>query len=276
MWPRLWFLFVTGFFVAMNVLLWRSEYGRRAIGSPVPPETVWRRLLESSAGANLEIRHRGQRLGSCEWRPSILELPVGGDSSIPEGMVRQITGYRLDLERGSIYLKEFTHVGFDFDLTLRTNYDVQRFQANLSVRFRSEPRLRYTIRADADKQELSIRPPLTDEGEGRGEQVITFAELRDPDRLLRRLGGPLVAATLTSLGLSLSQFRGSPASLGLQWQAHKGHRVPMGRARVPVYRLQARWLERYELNLYVAESGEIVRVDLPDELVLLNGKLTTL
>jgi len=179
------------------------------------------------------------------------------------------------VERGSLYLKEFTHVGFDFDLTLSTNYDMQRLQANLALRFRSEPRLRYTIRADAEKEELSIRPPLTEE-EGRGEQVIPFAELRNPDQLLRRLGGPLVAATLTSLGLSLNQFQASPASLGLRWQAHKGHRVPMGRVHVPVYRLQARWLDRYEINIYVAESGEIFRVDLPNEIVLLNGKLTTL
>jgi len=275
MWPRLWFLFVTVFFVTMNALLWRSEFGRKSVGSPVPPETVWRRMLESSEGANLEIRHRGQRLGSCEWRPSLLELPTGADSSIPEGMVRQITGYRIDVERGSLYLKEFTHVGFDLDLTLSTNYDVQRLQVNLSLRFRSEPRLRYTVRADAEKQELSIRPPLTEEQAG-GEQVIPFDELRNPEKLLRRLGGSIVATTLTSLGLPLSQLQASAPSLALQWHAHKGHRVPMGQAQVPVYRLQARWLDRYEINLYVAESGEIFRVDLPDEIVLLNGKLTTL
>ena len=38
---KLYLLLVTAFFVTMNVLLWRSEFGGRGrFGTPLPPETV--------------------------------------------------------------------------------------------------------------------------------------------------------------------------------------------------------------------------------------------
>ena len=45
---RITFLIVTAFFVTMNVLLWRSEYGARGHqGSPLPSELVWEKVLTS-------------------------------------------------------------------------------------------------------------------------------------------------------------------------------------------------------------------------------------
>ena len=39
------------------------------------------------------------------------------------------------------------------------------------------------------------------------------------------------------------------------------------------YRLQARLLDRYQARIFVSRVGEILRVDLPDEVVLLNDQL---
>ena len=45
---RIYFLIVTAFFVTMNVLLWRSEYGARSYqGSSLPSELVWEKVLTS-------------------------------------------------------------------------------------------------------------------------------------------------------------------------------------------------------------------------------------
>jgi hypothetical protein len=271
---RIWFLSVTAFFLLMNALLWRSEFGRKPMGSPVPPASVWKRMLQCSDPSKLEIRQRGQRLGSFEWRPTLVEIPPAAGADVPEGMVQGIAGYRIDIDQGNLYLKDLTYFGFNFDLNLTTNYEVQVFQLALSVRSRSEPRLKFAIRGDAARQELTVAPALN--GDGRPEQVIPFEDLRSPERLLQHLGGPFSPAALAAIGLPLAPMEMPSGSAGLEWTAVKGHRVPLGRALVPVYRLHARLFERFSLNIYVTEGGEIFRVDLPGEITLFNEKLANL
>ena len=43
--PRITFLAITMFWVVMNVLLWRTEYGVRGSGIAVPVDLVWRKIL---------------------------------------------------------------------------------------------------------------------------------------------------------------------------------------------------------------------------------------
>ena len=85
----------------MNVLLWRAEIaGRNNIGSPVPLETVWQKMITAPDQSALEIRHHGKKLGFCRWIPTIGERKdvdgvVQGDS--PEGMVKETMGYDIDV-----------------------------------------------------------------------------------------------------------------------------------------------------------------------------------
>jgi hypothetical protein len=148
------------------------------------------------------------------------------------------------------------------------------FQLALSVRSKAEPRLKLTIRGDAARQELTIAPALS--GDGRAEHVISFDDLRSPERLLQHLGGPFSPAALAAIGLPLTAIEMPNGSVGLEWTAVKGHRVPLGRALVPVYRLHARLFDRFNVNIYVTEGGEIFRVDLPGEITLFNEKLANL
>jgi hypothetical protein len=271
---RVWFLLVTLFFITMNALLWRSEFGRKTVGSPVPPETVWRRMLECSDSSKLEIRRGTQRFGSLDWRPNLIEAPPEEGRSDPEGMVRRITGYRIDVDQGNLYLPDQTYLGFSLDLAMNTNYAVQFFQVSVSMRLQSDPRLKFTIRGDAATRRLTIRPPLN--GEDENEQVIPFDDLENPEKLVSRLGGPFLPATLAAFGVSFSQLQASAGTSGVNWQAVKGHRVALGHAQVPVYRLYTTLLNRYLLNVYVTEGGEIFRVELPNEIILVNEKLTSL
>ena len=51
---RIIFLIVTAFFVTMNVMLWRSEYGARGqFGAPVPAELVWEKVLHHIHGEGI-------------------------------------------------------------------------------------------------------------------------------------------------------------------------------------------------------------------------------
>lgn len=268
---RLWFVLVTLFFITMNGLLWRSEFGRKTVGSPVPPESVWRRMIECSDSSKLEVRRGTQRFGSLEWRPSLVEAPPEEGRTDPEGMVRRITGYRIDVDQGNLYLPDQTFLGYSIDLGMSTNHAVQFFQISVSLRLQSDPRVKFTVRGDVLTRQVRVRPSLS--GGDEVEQVIPFDDLRDPEKLFSRFGGPLLPTTLAALGVPLSQVRTLVGANALEWQAVKGHRVPMGHAQVPVYRLYTSLLNRYLVNVYVTESGEIFRVELPNEVVLVNEKL---
>ena len=51
--PRVTFLSIAAFWVAMNLLLWRSEYGSRGSGIPVPVDLVWRKNLTAPDTSSL-------------------------------------------------------------------------------------------------------------------------------------------------------------------------------------------------------------------------------
>src|SRR5947207_714161 len=89
------------FFVVMNILLVRSEFGgRNELKSSVSPEMVFQKILTSPDQSFLEIRHHGKKSGSGRWAPGIAqsqlkakELP---EDLPPEGMLEEVLGYTLD------------------------------------------------------------------------------------------------------------------------------------------------------------------------------------
>ncbi|MFM1767782.1 MAG: hypothetical protein RJA22_311 [Verrucomicrobiota bacterium] len=279
---RLPFLLVTAFFVTMNVLLWRSEFGAgRRLGAPLPAETVWEKVLTSPDHSSLEIRHRGVKIGRATWSASINESFVGEllntDDVPPEGMVKAVTGYRLDFD-ASFTLEDLTRLKVDCHLNLSTNQAWQELGLKVALR----PAVAFwEIRASAEAGTLRF---LFDEGEGVQEKALRFADLRDPQALARSLGSPMLPAALATLGLSLPANPAvtnrtatpSPApGLGLHWEArHDTLRV--GRNPVRVYRVEARLFDRFKAAFVVSPVGEILRVELPNDIVLLNEALLNL
>src|ERR1035441_2895377 len=59
--PRVTFLSIAAFWVAMNMLLWRSEYGSRGSGIPVPVDLVWRKVLTAPDTSSLTVYQDGQK-----------------------------------------------------------------------------------------------------------------------------------------------------------------------------------------------------------------------
>jgi hypothetical protein len=47
----------------------------------------------------------------------------------------------------------------------------------------------------------------------------------------------------------------------------------IGHSPVRTYRLQTRALDKYQITIFISRVGEILRVELPDELVLVNDQL---
>ena len=279
MWRHLWLIFVTLFFVTMNALLWRSEFGsQHVLGSTVRTEVVLERMLKSSDASDLEIRHKGIKIGRCRWTTTLVE-PMRSpkeEALLPEGMTDRVLGYNLDLD-GSLLLKNPARIRFNFRLALGTNYGWNSLFMRVLVYPRGQTRpIEVEARANTEDDPLRLRPPIFSEGDRRGEEVIPLQDLRDPDKFLSRFGGPALPALLTTLGIPLKQLATAPGAPGVEWQALKGHRVPLGRSLISVYRLHARLLDRYPINVYVTEGGEIFRVELPNDVTLVNERILAL
>ena len=62
--PRLTFFFITVFWVTMNTLLWRAEFGSaRNEGSAVPLEMVWQKILTAPDNSSLNLFYEGRKVG---------------------------------------------------------------------------------------------------------------------------------------------------------------------------------------------------------------------
>src|SRR2546430_1338328 len=134
---RIALILVTAFWVTMNVLLWRAEYGQHgSAGNAVPAEVVWRKILTAPDSSSLSIFHHGKKVGFCHWVSGIGEelAQISEDSGSPEGMIRHIRGYRLQLE-GNVNSDEIgNRVRFESALTLTTNQLWQDFNLRLIFR----------------------------------------------------------------------------------------------------------------------------------------------
>jgi hypothetical protein len=272
MWSRVVTVAIALFFLLMNGLLWYREIaGRNDLGSPVPARAVWEKVLTAPDFSSLEILHHGQKVGHCRWVPSIGEGQTTGgvfaDEPPPEGMVRRPLHYVLDLN-GTILLDQSQHLRFSFDVKLSTNHAWQEFALRLSLRPTD-----WTLRSVAAEEKLRL---VIDEAGARSERVFKFADLRNPDKLLREFGGPMLPATLAALGFSMpAQNSARDFSLGLNWEANQD-RLTVGNARIRGYRLRARLFDRYQIVLFVSSVGEILRVELPDDVVLRNEAINAL
>ena len=121
---RLMLILVTLFWLTMNALLWRAEFGGgRAAGSPVPPQFIWQRILTAPDSSSLSILHHGKKIGFCHWVTSVAEemSQLQNDAGPPEGMVRRVTGYRAQLD-GNAGVEELgAQLRFDGSVGLATN-----------------------------------------------------------------------------------------------------------------------------------------------------------
>lgn len=267
---RVYLLLVTAFFITMNVLLWRSEFGSRGhLGAPVPADFVWEKVLTSPDHSSLEIRHHGVKIGRAQWAASIGEDVAAGkvisDELPPEGMVQAPTGYSISFD-GNVSLDDLSRLRFDLNLKLDTNQNWR----TMGLKFTIKP-FSWEIQSEAAKQTLRFLA----HGDENIDRTFTFADLRNPDKLVRELGGPVLPGTLAALGLPLPQAGPSSASLALKWEAHDD-RLEVRNNLIRVYRLEARLFERLKATLFVSPVGEILRLELPDEIVMINEALINL
>lgn len=265
---RIVFILLAAFWVAMNVSLWRAEYGRGSNqGSPVPVSTVWRKVLTAADTSALEVRHQGRRLGFCRWGVNVIPSPKGGDRLLPdpapEGMIAAVSGYSMDLSGNLVLGASAQRLRFDFDGVVSTNRSLRSFNGRVTVR----PGM-WELRAGLAEDRLHVS--LTD-GFDKVEESFSIEEMRDPRALLKRLADP-VTAVLLGEALPLDLPTGNNLAAEWNWEARYDW-LKLGHTAVRVYRVEARLMDRYKVVLFVSRVGEILRAELPGGVELVNDQL---
>jgi hypothetical protein len=267
---RLLLFVVTLFWVTMNVLLWRAEYGEQpGTGSTLPARVVWQKMLTAPDSSSLSIWYRGKKVGFCHWLTSVnqelsdVASQVATEDDPLEGMLKEVTQYRVQLE-GNVGMESVNErLRFDTQLTLSTNQLVQQF--NLRLYYRP---VSWSIQLNTAAQTIKV---VEEEGDDAVRRVrhLKVSDFQDPAAALRGLVGPL-GAGLVNLLPPIGLLQKEAANL--DWQARHAS-LRMGHSPVPVYRLSARALDQFGIVIYVSRVGEILRAELPEGVVLVNDQL---
>ncbi len=263
------------FWLVMTGLLWRAEYLDGKSGSPVPVEVVWEKLLKSPDDSQLDIMHRGKRVGGLRWSPNIIEETAAGTSkpkqARPEGMMNRTAGYSLDVMDGSVTLPDSKRrLRFSLNLNFDRNRNWQDFLFTLG----QSPRL-VRIESHAISQSLRL---TTSDGQSPGPKAdFTFEQLRDPRQLFAGVvgafGGPESLGYIAAQMVDASMLRSLTShTLQLRWEARSDW-MKMGAARMRVYRLQAPLLDKHKIVITLSRTGEILKAEFPDDILLLNRNL---
>ena len=264
MFARAAFVFIAAFWLLMNVLLWRAEFGqRREAGSVVPVETVWKKMQTAPDDSTLGIFRAGTRIGYCRWATSVSRDLARLDDAAPADVLARLTEFKVFLD-GSVSVRDAGFkIHFGATLTVSTNGEWRE----LEMRAQSAPVV-WQLRASAAEETVGVL--ATDGGEKFGRE-FKFSELRNPQALLGELAGLKLPGILGALGeMDLpgpaTAQDVKPLSSGIRWEA-RTDTLKIGHESVRVYRLQARLLDRYDFRIFVSRVGEILRAEFPDNIV---------
>jgi hypothetical protein len=268
---------ITLFWVTMNALLWRSEFAGKEVGAATPVSLVWDKILTSPDDSGLAINSGGERIGYCRWSPNIGEEAATGktanENADIEGRVKRLTGYTIHVDGNFILPENAGRVRFDLDAKFAANHEWIEWTAKATQKPNAW-KLSANRKAQAFELELG-------DGPGAWKQTFNFKDLQEPQKISDALGITAAITALAGLAGSMGENSkvggtNSPAlALGLKWEARQDS-LDVGHSRVRVYRLEAHLLDRFQAVVMVSRVGEILRVELPGEVTLINEALINL
>ena len=251
---RLTFFFIAAFWITMNVLLWRGEYGSHGGDIPVPADLVWRKILTAPDRSSLNIYQDGQRSGFCEFSTSIEQAmaKLDEDRPPPEGLAAR-AGYQIQFN-GNMSLGDFTNrVRFDG----RIGFSPKRAWRELNLKLSSHNAM---MEIDSLATNQTVHLKITSDS-ATVERDFTFADLQNPNTLLRAFAGGYGGGFLDELNLPVTPQISTSLAQNLHWQARRDH-LTIGGEVVSVYRLETQLLQN-RIVIYVNTLGEILRGELP-------------
>jgi len=252
------------FWVVMNGLLWQAEWGDRfASGSDLSPALVWQKILDSPDSSVLSIRHQGRSIGSFEWHPSILEssrsnAPGGAAASAIEGMVSAPAGHQLRVSTrffGSDSPLDRWMVLGNVEFSPTNSWE------RISIRVDQRPKS-WEIQAESGSDEIRM---TYEEGRRRFEQTFRTRDTAALQLMLAPYLGALPSGLIPENALSRPEtlMRSVSVEARSDW-------MQIGRSRVRVYRLTARLPGQLEATAFISRAGELLKIQLPDRIQLVN------
>ncbi len=262
---RIFFAAIAGFWLVMNFLLWRSQSGAHSqIGSAIPVEVVWDKILTAPDNSSLDIYDHEKRTGFCQWMATVGGAAQALNQSLskdyaPDGLIPQPSGYELSLE-GNTAMFGTNRVRFEMHLRLSTNQTWQDFRFTAKMR----PMV-WDIHAIAAARKIMVK--VNGDG-GSWQRTLKFSDFQHPESLLEEAGGNDFAGFAGAANLPLQKDSITQAAAGLQWKAHEDW-MQFGHSRVRVYRLETEIFGQ-RLSILTSRAGEILWVEAPNKLTFRN------
>jgi hypothetical protein len=262
---RIFFAAIAGFWVVMNFLLWRSQSAAHSeIGSAIPVDIVWDKILTAPDNSSLDIYDHTNKIGFCHWVAIVggsaqaLNQSLAEDYA-PEGLMPQPTGYGLSLE-GNTTVFGTNRVRFEMQLRLSTNENWQDFRLTAKMKPTT-----WDIHAIAAAQKVTIKINGDD---GSWQRTLKFSEFQHPETLLEEFGWGDFTGLAGAANLLVQKEAVTQAAMGIQWEAHEDW-MQFGHSRVKVYRLETQFLGQH-LYIFTSRAGEILWVEAPNKLTFRN------
>ena len=256
MYARLTFLGIAAFWVTMNVMLWRLEFGDRGGDTSVPPQLVWRKILTAPDASSLSVYQKGDRMGYCEFSTGVGQQMATFDEGKPppDGFAAH-AGYLLHIA-GNVSLGDFTN-RLKFDGRARFDRFRQWEELNLKITSRTAV---VEIHSLATNQTAHVK--ITNEGSTLLEREVTLSDLQDPGAVVRMLTANMGGGFLG--WFDTADILPDTASQKVEWDARRT-RVKIGTEAVPVYQLETSVLG-HPVVVDVSTLGEILSIELPGDI----------
>lgn len=250
--PRLIFLLITIFWLAMNWLLWRAEYESRGAGIPVPTALVWQKILTAPDISSLNVFQGGERTGFCEFSTRVeQEMAALDESDVVPGNINSRAGYQVRFN-GNISLGGYTNrLMFNGQIEFSRHREWRDMDLKLSSHDA-------TIQIHSLAADQNVHLAIASDGT-TNETVFRFADLQNPNLWSSFMGNP--GGWTTGLDWPIDPQLSSVLAQSIHWEARL-ERLMLGGESVPAYRLNTRILDQ-PIVIYVSTLGEILRVELP-------------
>lgn len=248
------FFLIATFWVVMNVWLWREEYGAHGGGMAVPVELVWRKILTAPDVSALTIFQNGRRTGYCQFSTSVEQAMAALDeNTLPSEGLALGGGHQIRFN-GNVSFGDVTN-RLRFDGRLQFSSDRAWRELNLKLSMQNA-----AVEIQSVAAEQTVRFKFAGEA-AAFERVLSFADLQNPNALLRALGGGWGGGLADALDWPVVPLPPAALAEGVTWEAHRD-RLIVAHEPVTAYRLETRVLD-HPMVIYVSALGEILRAELP-------------